>query len=376
MLSQPPIWFIAVAFIATIGPLVFIHEMGHYLVARWCGVGAETFSIGFGREIAGWTDRRGTRWKIGWLPLGGYVKFVGDMSPASQNADASSIAPQDRVRAFQFKPVWQRFLIVLAGPMANFLLAIAIMSATFAIDGIPRTSNLVAGVTKGGAAVAAGIRPGDRIVSLADRNTDSFEDLFAVVLLRPSEIVTAEIERGGQRLSLPVTIAAEEQRNRFGQAFRIGRLGVIGGAPQMVRLPAAQVVPEAVRFTFVSTGRMIDGLWQIISGRRTVKDLGGPLKMAQIAGQVATLGPREFIELLALISINLGFINLLPIPMLDGGHLLFYGAEAIRRRPVSARAQDWAFRGGLAFLLAFIVMVTVNDLASFGLFERLGRLIG
>ena len=376
MLSQPPIWFIVVAFIATIGPLVFLHEMGHYLVARWCGVGADTFSIGFGREIAGWTDRRGTRWKIGWLPLGGYVKFLGDMTPAGQNDDPSSLAPADRDRAFQFKPVWQRFLIVLAGPMANFLVAIVIMSATFAIDGIPRSSNLVVGVTKTGAAATAGIRPGDRIVSIADRSTASFEDLYAVVLLRPAESVTAEVERDGRRLSLPVTIAAEVQRDRFGQVFRIGRLGVIGGAPQMVRLPAAQIVPEAVRFTFVSTGRMIDGLWQIISGRRTVKDLGGPLKMAQIAGQVATLGPRQFIELFALISINLGFINLLPIPMLDGGHLLFYGAEAVRRRPVSARAQDWAFRGGLAFLLAFIVMVTVNDLASFGLFERLGRLIG
>jgi regulator of sigma E protease len=166
------------------------------------------------------------------------------------------------------------------------------------------------------------------------------------------------------------------QRDRFGQTFRIGRLGVLGGAPQMVRLPAAQVIPEAVRYTVVSTGRMIDGLWQIISGRRTIKDLGGPLKMAQIAGQQASLGGREFIELLALFSINLGFINLLPIPMLDGGHLVMYGAEAVRRRPVSSRAQEWAFRGGLAFLLTFILMVTVNDLASFGLFDRLGRLIG
>nr|MDQ3074882.1 site-2 protease family protein [Pseudomonadota bacterium] len=227
MLAQPPIWFIVLAFIAAIGPLVFIHEMGHYLVARWCGVGAEAFSIGFGREVAGWTDKRGTRWKVGWLPLGGYVKFVGDMTPASENSDQDDVAIADRDRAFQFKPVWQRFLIVLAGPAANFLLAIAIVSALFAIDGVPRTSNVVAGVQPGGAAAAAGIAPGDRIVSLADRSTGSFEDLFAVVVLRPGEAVTAEIDRGGQRLSLPVTIAAEEQRDRFGQTFRIGRLGVL-----------------------------------------------------------------------------------------------------------------------------------------------------
>ena len=376
MLAQPPIWFIALAFIAAIGPLVFIHELGHYLVARWCGVGAETFSIGFGREIAGWTDKRGTRWKVGWLPLGGYVKFVGDMTPASEGVDESQIAPEDRPRAFHLKPVWQRFLIVLAGPVANFLLAIAIVSALFAVDGVPRTSNVVAAVQPGSAAAAAGIAPGDRIVSVANRSTDSFEDLFATVVLRPDEAVRVDIDRGGKQLSLPVRIAAEEQRDRFGQTFRIGRLGVLGGKPQMVRVPAIELVPAATRFTVVSTGRMIDGLWQIISGRRTVKDLGGPLKMAQVAGQQASLGLRQFVELLALFSINLGFINLLPIPMLDGGHLLFYGAEAVRRRPVSARAQEWAFRGGLAFLLTFILMVTVNDLASFGLFERLGSLIG
>ncbi len=376
MLAQPPVWFIALAFIAAIGPLVFIHEMGHYLVARWCGVGAETFSIGFGREVAGWTDKRGTRWKVGWLPLGGYVKFVGDMSATSQGVDADQIAPEDVSRAFHLKPVWKRFLIVLAGPMANFLLAIAIVSAMFAVDGVPRTSNVVAAIQPGSAAAAAGIAPGDRIVAIANRATDRFEDVFAVVVLRPDEAVRVAVERAGQRLSLPVTIAAEEQRDRFGQSFRIGRLGVMGGVPQMERVPVTQIVPEATRYTIVSTGRMIDGLWQIISGRRTVKDLGGPLKMAQIAGQVATLGMREFVGLLALFSINLGFINLLPIPMLDGGHLLFYGAEAVRRRPISAQAQEWAFRGGLAFLLAFVVMVTVNDLASFGLFDRLGRLIG
>ncbi len=350
--------------------------MGHYLVGRWCGVGAETFSIGFGREVAGWTDRRGTRWKVGWLPLGGYVKFVGDMSPASQSGPLDDVPEADRSRAFQTKPVWQRFLIVLAGPAANFLLAIAIITAMFAIDGVPRTSNLVAGVQPGSAAAAAGIVKGDRIVALADRSTESFEDLFAVVILRPAETVTAEIDRGGQRISLPVTIAAEEQSDRFGQSFRIGRLGVFGGAPQMIKLPPIELVPAAARYTVVSTGRMIDGLWQIISGRRTVKDLGGPLKMAQIAGQQASLGVRQFVELLALFSINLGFINLLPIPMLDGGHLIFYAAEAVRRRPVSAVAQEWAFRGGLAFLLTFFLMVTVNDLASFGLFDRLGRLIG
>ena len=199
MLAQPPVWFVMLAFVAAIGPLVFFHELGHYLVARWCGVGAETFSIGFGREVVGWTDKSGTRWKIGWLPLGGYVKFVGDMNAVSQSSDLDTLAPEERGRAFHLKPVWQRFAIVLAGPMANFLLAIAIVGALFALDGIPRTSNLVSAVQAGSPAARAGLRAGDRIVAMADRSTDSFEDLFAVVVLRPGERVEAEVERDGRR---------------------------------------------------------------------------------------------------------------------------------------------------------------------------------
>ncbi len=376
MFAQPPLWFIGIAFLLAIGPLVFIHEMGHYLVARLFGVGAEQFSIGFGHEIAGWTDKRGTRWKVGWLPLGGYVRFVGDMNPASQADANAELTDEQRGVAFHNKVWWKRFLIVLAGPAANFLLAILIFSAMFAAGGVPRTPNLVNRVQPGSAAAHAGIIPGDRIVSIADRRTDSFEKMFGVIVLRPDERVIVEVERDGRRIDLPVTISAEQQQDRFGQTFRIGRLGVLGGIPQLVKLPASQILPAATRQVFVSTGQMMDGLWQIVSGRRTVKDLGGPLKMAQIAGQQASLGAFEFFNLLALFSINLGFINLLPVPMLDGGHLVFYAAEAVRRRPVSARVQEWAFRSGLAMLLALILFTTANDLASFGLFERLGRLIG
>jgi regulator of sigma E protease len=185
MLAQPPLWFVMLAFVAAIGPLVFFHELGHYLVARWCGVGAETFSIGFGREVIGWTDKRGTRWKIGWLPLGGYVKFVGDMNVTSQGSDLDGLTQEERARAFHLKAVWQRFAIVLAGPVANFLLAIVIVSAMFAVDGVPRTSNVVSAVQPGSPAARAGLRAGDRIVTMADRSTGSFEDLFAVVVLRP-----------------------------------------------------------------------------------------------------------------------------------------------------------------------------------------------
>ncbi|MEO7364750.1 MAG: RIP metalloprotease RseP [Sphingomicrobium sp.] len=375
MLQQPSLWLILVAFICAIGPLVFIHEFGHYFAARLFGVGAETFSIGFGREILGWTDRSGTRWKIGWLPLGGFVRFIGDMNAASAPANAEDVPEELRSRSFHLKPVWQRFLIVLAGPIANFLLAILIFAAFFATLGMPRTPNIVASTLPGGAAQAAGIQAGDRILSIAGRDTSTFEQIFTVVMLRPGEQVAVQIERGGQRFILPARIAVDEQKDRFGQRFRIGRIGVFGGQREFARPSPVRLIPDAVAYTLSLTRSTVDGLWQIISGRRSVRDLGGPLKIAQIAGQQASLGPFEFIQLLAVISINLGFINLLPVPVLDGGHLFFYAVEAVRRRPVSLQVQDWAFRGGLALILALLLFTTFNDLGSFGLWDRLG-LIG
>ena len=376
MFAQPPLWFIIIAFLCAIGPLVVIHELGHYWVARWFGVGAEQFSIGFGREIAGWTDRRGTRWKIGWLPLGGYVRFVGDMNPASQPAHEADIPDEIRAASFHHKPWWQRFLVVLAGPMANFLLAIAIFAAFFLTFGLPSTPSVVPAVATNSSADRAGIRAGDRILEVAGQDTAMFNDLRRVVSLRPDEVVPVRIERDGRVSTLTIRLGHEDRKDEFGQVFRVGVLGIEPPPRVFTPISLASAVPTAAGYTVKLTRSMIDGLMQIITGRRSAKDLGGPLKMAQIAGQQASLGAFEFIQLIALFSINLGFINLLPVPVLDGGHLVFYAAEGIRRRPVSEKAQDWAFRGGLAMLLALLLFVTINDLASFGLFERLGRLIG
>ena len=376
MLSQPPVWFILVAFLAALGPLVFIHEMGHYLVARAFGVGAESFSIGFGREIAGWTDKRGTRWKVGWLPLGGYVKFIGDMSPASIPGEVGPVSAEQRKISFHHRPIWQRFLIVLAGPMANFALAILIFAAFFAVIGVPRTPNIVGQVQPASTAQQIGLKPDDRIESIAGQSVDSFEDIRRIVSLRPAETVVIEIERAGQPITLQATLGSSELQDEFGQKYRIGMLGILQAPRVPQHVPALQILPVAADYTVDLTRSMVDGLWQIITGRRSTDDLGGPLKMAQIAGQQASLGLFEFIQLVALFSINLGFINLLPVPMLDGGHLALYTIEAVQRRPVSLRAQEWAFRGGLAFLLALVLFTTVNDLGSFGLWERVGRLIG
>ena len=376
MLEQPPIWVILIAFIVALGPLVFIHEFGHYLVARWCGVGAETFSIGFGQEITGWTDKRGTRWKVGWLPLGGYVKFVGDENVASAAGDASKLSEEDKARSFHLRPVWQRFLIVLAGPVANFILAIAIVSGFVATNGVASTPNIVVEALPDCAAADAGLKPGDRIVAIAGRSTDSFEEIAQLTSLYPDQDVRIDLVRDGRPLSINVHLRAEVEKDRFGQEYRVGRLGSPRPPPRFERGPPLQVVPAAIESTAFLTRSMVQGLWQIVTGRRSVKEIGGPLKMAQMAGQQVVLGWTDFVVLLAILSINLGFINLLPVPVLDGGHLLFYAIEGVRRRPVSPEAQDWAFRGGLALILALVIFTTVNDLGSFGLWERLGRLIG
>ena len=376
MFAQPPIWLILIAFVCAIGPLVFIHELGHYLVARWFGVGAEVFSIGFGREIFGWNDKRGTRWKVGWLQLGGYVRFVGDANAASAGASPARLSPELHGLSFNGRPVGQRFLIVLAGPMANFLLAILIFAAFFATLGMPRTPSVVAMIQPGSAAERAGIVIGDRIISVAGQDTATFDALTRVVMLRPGMRVPIELERGGRSLIIEARIGTQEMRDDFGQDQRIGLLGVSQPAQIFERPSALALIPAATGYTLAMTRSMIDGLGQIITGRRSATDLGGPLKIAQVAGQQASLGLFHFGALLAMLSINLGFINLLPVPMLDGGHLAFYAVEAVRRRPVSERAQEWAFRGGLAALLTLLVYTTLNDLGSFGLWERLGRLIG
>lgn len=374
ILSAPPVWLIVLAFICAIGPLVFIHEMGHYLVARWFGVGAETFSIGFGREITGWTDRRGTRWKVGWLPLGGYVRFVGDESHAGE---AERTPAAHRADSFAGRPVWQRFLIVLAGPLANFLLAILIFAAIFGTVGIPHASNLVGAVAPGSAAAQAGIAPGDRIVAVGGESIQTFQDIRRTIFMRPGEEVRLVIERGERRQAVLVRIGATEEQDRFGRKYRIGLLGVSPSErPEIVHPPVLSLIPIATEHTFNVIEMTVRGLYQIVTGQRSAKEIGGPLRIAQVAGEQASLGFLDFAWLAAVVSINLGFINLLPVPMLDGGHLLFYSLEAVRRRPVSVRAQEWAFRGGLALLLALLLFTTVNDLGSFGLWDRLERLIG
>jgi regulator of sigma E protease len=377
MIASPGWAFTVLSFFLVIGPLIFVHEMGHYLVGRWFGVKAETFSIGFGREIAGWTDRRGTRWKVGWLPLGGYVKFAGDMNPASTpSTEWMSLPPAERERTFQAKPVWQRFLIVAAGPVTNFLFAILVFIGIFAANGYPTTPAVVGAVGPGTVAEQAGFRPGDRVLNIGGKNIRYFAELREYIGLRPGTPTTVVIDRGGQSLRFDVTLRSKEIADQFNNKARIGELGIAPPPITFEKLPLIELPGLALAKTADTVEAIVVSMRQLITGQRSVKELGGPLKIGQISGQQASLGWLPLIWLMAIISINLGFINLLPIPMLDGGHLLFYTIEGVRRKPLKPEAQEWAFKAGLAALLTLMIFVTLNDLVSFGLWTRVGGLIG
>ncbi len=378
MIENPGFFYTVMAFILVIGPLVFVHELGHYLAGRVFGVKADEFSIGFGREIFGVTDKRGTRWKFGWMPLGGYVKFVGDMDASSKpDPDWLALPAEERERTFQAKPIWQRAIIVAAGPVTNFLVAIAILMGFALSFGELRTPAVVGSIEAGSPAQAAGLKPGDRIVALGGRSVDSFEDMVRFIQIRPGQQVRVDFVRGTAPQVIDLTVGTHIERDRFGNEPKIGRMGIGRTSAALVPVGVLEAPGVAIRQTGSILRMMGDVIGQIISGRRSVKELGGPLSIAKVSGEQMAMGTASFVFLIALVSINLGFINLLPVPVLDGGHLLFYSIEAIRRRPLEPQVQEWAFRGGLAAVLALMVLVTFNDLGSFGLWTQLGnRLAG
>ncbi|MBY0301309.1 MULTISPECIES: RIP metalloprotease RseP [Sphingomonas] len=377
MIQTPGLLLTLLAFVLVIGPLVFVHELGHYAAGRWFGIKADVFSIGFGREIAGWTDRRGTRWKVAWLPLGGYVKFAGDMNPAGQpDADWLALPAEERARTFQAKPVWQRAIVVAAGPVVNFVLAVLILAGFALAYGDAQTPAVVGQAMPGTVAAQVGLRTGDRVTALGGRPVETFEDMVRFVKIRAGERVRVDYVRDGTPMHVDATIATQVQRDRFGNEFRVGLLGIRPAAPVVRQVGVLEAPVIAVQRTGQIVQMMVETIGQIVSGRRSVKELGGPLSIAKVSGEQITLGPEAFVFLIALVSINLGFINLLPVPMLDGGHLLFYAIEAVRRRPVAPQTMEWAYRGGLMAVLALMLLVTFNDLGNFGLWRHLAGLIG
>lgn len=370
MFESPPFWMYLIGFLLLLGPLVTVHEFGHYLVGRFFGVKADAFSVGFGKELAGYTDKRGTRWKLSALPLGGYVQFKGDMNPASMPDQSATAASADEVfdGSFHKADLWKRALIVFAGPATNIIVAIVIYAAFAMAIGKPVIAPVVGGFSEQSVARDAGLKVGDRITDLNGKPIDDFYEIVDEVLPYPGRELVLTLKRDGGILTIPITAASVVRADRFGNEGRVGQIGVSPSDGEFVKLGPLQAVNYAASECWKTTVMMVNGLGQILSGERSVKELGGPIKIAKYSGEQLSLGILPFIGFAALISINLAFINLLPIPALDGGHLAFYAAEAIRRKPVGPRGQEMAFRVGMALVLGLMVFVTANDIISLPIF--------
>lgn len=355
----------AIPFLIAILVIVFIHELGHFMVARWCGVSVEAFAIGFGKEITGWYDRHGTRWKLGWIPLGGYVKFKGDANAASMpDAEASAEAKSDPGN-FHGKPLWQRAAVVAAGPIANFILAIFIFSAAFMTVGAPVIEPRVDEVLPGSAADLAGIKPGDLIVEVSGRKIDSFAQIQLQVITRGGEELPIVIQRGGERLNLTITPIIREENDGFGGKVRIGIIGVKhnpDGAVKYERLGPLAAIETGAERTWFIVDTTFRYLGKLFIGRESADQLGGPIAIAKAAGDAASVGFFQFISVVAFLSVSIGLINLFPIPMLDGGHLVYYAIEAVRGKPMGEQAQEWGFRIGFSLVIMLMVVGTWNDL--------------
>ena len=366
-----PFWMYVVGFPLLLGPLVTLHELGHYLVGRWFGVQAEAFSVGFGKELFGRTDRHGTRWKLSALPLGGYVQFKGDMNPSSIPEAGAAATPG----TFAAATLWQRALIVFAGPATNLLLTLAIFAGFFMTFGAPapvdpERTTVIEKVLPGSSAEAAGVRPGDRITAIDGERVSEFADISEKVMMHPGKRIVLSIERASQPIQLPLTIAGVVEKDEFGNASRVGRLGVYSSNIEFRRVGPVDAVALAGTQTWSVVRMMVTGIAQIFSGDRSIAELGGPVKIAKYSGEQLSLGPLAFINFAALISLNLAFINLLPIPGLDGGHLAFYAAEAVRRKPIGPRGQEAAYRAGVALVLTLMIFVTINDLVNLPIFGK------
>lgn len=357
-----------VPFLFVLTVVVFVHEMGHYLVGRWCGIGVTAFSIGFGPELVGFNDRHGTRWKICAIPLGGYVKFVGDMSITSSPSEdqTTGLSESERRHAFHLQPVWKRAATVFAGPLFNFLLTIAVFAVLFSIYGKTVLQPTIAEVRPDTPAAAAGFLPGDRFVSADGEAVETFADLQRVVQGRAGDEIVFVVQRGGQEVTLRATPELIEQQDALGNTVKVAAIGVVTnretGEPRLVTFTPAGALLEAVR----ETGHVVERTGQFLQrfavGREDKCQLGGPVKIADMAGKAAKLGFEWLVQLVALLSVGIGILNLLPIPPLDGGHLAFYAIEAVLRRPVSERFMEAIYRVGMFLVLGFMVFVFWNDL--------------
>ncbi len=358
----------AIPFLFVLTIVVFFHELGHFLVARWAGVKVLTFSLGFGPELVGFNDRHGTRWKISAVPLGGYVKFFGDETEASTPSSVllAGMTEEERAGSFHHKKVGPRAAIVAAGPIANFVLAILIFAGMFTFFGKPSTSARVDKIEVGSAAAAAGFQVGDVVTAINGETIESFSDMQRIVGINAGDPLAFTVKRGDSTVQLQGTPELKEVKDPFGNVHRMGVLGITRatspGDVTTERVNPATAVWLGVKETWFVIERTLAYIGGVFTGREAADQVGGPLRIAQISGQVATIGLAALIQLAAMLSISIGLLNLFPVPLLDGGHLLFYAFEAVRGRPLSDRAQEMGFRIGLGLVLMLMVFATYNDI--------------
>jgi regulator of sigma E protease len=366
-------YYLVVPFLFVLTVVVFVHELGHFLIARWCGVRVLVFSIGFGRELIGLTDRHGTRWKLAAVPLGGYVKFFGDENVASvpDRASVAAMTDAERNESFFHQPLSKRAAIVAAGPIANFILAIVIFAAVFAAYGRPDNVARVDAVEANSAAAAAGFRPGDVVVAIDNHPIRTFTEMQRVVRAHPEQKIQIEIERDGRFLTVTAVPTLKEVPDNFGKIHRFGILG-IQGPRDRIKVGPVEAVGYGAQETWSIVDETFSYLYRMVTGRESADQLGGPVGIALMSGEAAKLGFDVLIRWIAAISVSIGLLNLFPIPLLDGGHLLFYGLEGVRGRPLSERTQEIGFRIGFAIVLMLLVFATYNDIPRlFAVFHRI-----
>ncbi|WP_266018087.1 RIP metalloprotease RseP [Brucella intermedia] len=357
-----------IPFLFVLTVVVFVHEMGHYLVARWCGIGSQAFSIGFGPELVGFTDKHGTRWKISAIPLGGYVKFIGDESATSSPVDVNnaSLSVDEQRRAFHTQPVWKRAATVFAGPAFNIILTVVIFSVFFALYGRQISDPLIAGVQPGSPAAEAGFEAGDRFISVDGEKITTFSDVQRIVSGRAGDKLNFTVERDGKMVDLQAVPAIVERTDPLGNKIKLGAIGVetteAVGNFRRIEYGPLESVAQAVMETGYIIGRTGEFFQRFAVGREDKCQLGGPVKIANMAGKAASQGFDWLIQLMAMLSVGIGLLNLFPLPPLDGGHLVFYAVEAIKGSPVSAAAQDIFYRAGFLLVMGFMGFVLFNDL--------------
>jgi regulator of sigma E protease len=362
-----------IPFVVVLTIIVFVHELGHYWVARRCGVRVEVFSIGFGPELFGWYDKNNTRWKISAVPLGGYVKFFGDADAASStdNAAVSTMSTEERKVSFHHKTLGQRSAIVAAGPVANFIFAILIYAALFSFVGQPFTPAVVGDVVPGSAAESAGLRAGDRILAADGTEIQRFEELRAYVALRAETPIALRVLRDGGEVGLTVVPLRVDVPDGSGGTHRVGQIGIRTTGVDFVRHDPGTALVQAVRETWQVVANTFTYLGRIIQGRESGDQLSGPLGIAKMSGDVAKSSWLGLVSLMATLSVAIGLINLFPVPMLDGGHLVFYAYEGLRGRPMGERAQEYSFRIGFALVMSLFLFATWNDLNRLPIFNFL-----